>query len=204
MAGTTNKARYWTAVLYPESMIDDWKILIGDKLQYPYAYCVHDKDKDKNGDLRKEHVHVIVAFSNTTTYNYALSVFQELGVCATCERVISVRNAYDYLIHDTESSKKQGKYAYDPKERVTGNNFDIGAYEQIGVVEKQQIIDNICNIIEINDFMDFYELNKYIVENCDMDYKEVFRSKQGYFNNLVKGKFLHWQRENGIEFVKKK
>lgn len=29
-----NKARYWTAVLYPENMVKDWELLIGDIVFY--------------------------------------------------------------------------------------------------------------------------------------------------------------------------
>ena len=32
-----DKARFWTGVLYPENMREDWKEVIGDTLQYPYA-----------------------------------------------------------------------------------------------------------------------------------------------------------------------
>lgn len=194
-----DKARYWCAVMYPESMIDDWKETIGDLLEYPYEYCVHDKDTDKKGVLRKEHVHINLVFPNTTTYNHALKAFQRLGDINTCQRVMSIRHAHDYLIHDTDSARKQGKHQYDVSERVSGNNFDIGAYEQLGVADKQAIIDSICKIIEVNNFMDFYELNMYIIDNCDLEYKQVFRSHQGYFSNLVRGKYLHWKRANGLD-----
>ena len=30
-----DKARFWTGVLYPENMREDWKEVIGDTLQYP-------------------------------------------------------------------------------------------------------------------------------------------------------------------------
>ena len=40
-----DKARFWTGVLYPENMREDWKEVIGDTLQYPYAYCQHFKTR---------------------------------------------------------------------------------------------------------------------------------------------------------------
>ena len=56
-----------------------------------------------------------------------------------CEAVVGIRNVYDYLIHDTEDCRKKGKEQYDPSERITGNNFDIGAYEQLGTAEKNEM-----------------------------------------------------------------
>ena len=131
-----DKARFWTGVLYPENMREDWKEVIGDTLQYPYAYCQHSQDKDSKSEHRKDHVHLIVAFPNTTTYKHALNVMDLLSAegkkaINKCEAVVGIRNVYDYLIHDTEDCRKKGKEQYDPSERITGNNFDIGAYEQL-------------------------------------------------------------------------
>ena len=50
-----DKARFWTGVLYPENMREDWKEVIGDTLQYPYAYCQHSQDKDSKSEHRKDH-----------------------------------------------------------------------------------------------------------------------------------------------------
>ena len=114
-----DKARFWTGVLYPENMREDWKEVIGDTLQYPYAYCQHSQDKDSKSEHRKDHVHLIVAFPNTTTYKHALNVMDLLSAegkkaINKCEAVVGIRNVYDYLIHDTEDCRKKGKEQYDP------------------------------------------------------------------------------------------
>ena len=124
----TTKARYWTAVCYPENMRPDWKERIGEVLQLPYAYCVHDKDVQGDGDDRKAHVHIMVAWPNTTTYKSALETFKGLSApgaqCVnTCQKVQNVRYMYDYLIHDTDDARKKHKHQYARSERVTGNNF---------------------------------------------------------------------------------
>ena len=138
--GRIEKARFWCGVLYPENMVDNWEEEIGDILQLPYAYCLHNQDNDLKSEHRKDHVHVIVAFPNTTTYKHAMTVFGQLSATGktalnTIQAVINIRNMYDYLIHDTETCKKKGKELYDKSLRITGNNFDIGSYEQLGVAE---------------------------------------------------------------------
>ncbi|MBR5544618.1 MAG: hypothetical protein IKU66_04015, partial [Clostridia bacterium] len=72
--GEINKARFWVGVLYPENMVEDWETKIGDIVQLPYAYCIHDKDLEKDGDDRKVHTHIILAFPNTTTQKHAFNV----------------------------------------------------------------------------------------------------------------------------------
>ena len=44
------KNRYWSGIAYPENMIDTWQDDIGDIVQLPYAYCIHDKDLLLDGD----------------------------------------------------------------------------------------------------------------------------------------------------------
>ena len=36
-------------------------------------------------------------------------------------------------------AERKAKEQYDPSERITGNNFDIGAYEQLGTAEKNEM-----------------------------------------------------------------
>ena len=104
------KSKYWVGVLYPENMISDWEDVIAEKIQLPFAYCVHNRDVDSEKEKRKEHVHLMIVFRNTTTYNHAMSVYQTLSAegksCTNkIERVFSVRGKYNYLIHDNNMSE---------------------------------------------------------------------------------------------------
>lgn len=142
-----SNARFWTGVLYPENMIEEWETDIGDIVQLPYAYCIHDTDTDSQSEHRKDHVHIILAFPNTTTYKHAMSVFELLSAPGknalnTVQRCINIRSAYNYLIHDTETCRKKCKFLYDESCRKTGNNFDIGAYEQLDITIKMKCCES--------------------------------------------------------------
>ena len=190
----TTKARYWVGVGYPENMRPDWKDVIGEVTQLPYAYCVHDKDVDGAEDDRKEHVHILLAFPNTTTYKSALSILQELSAPGkkafnTVQKVNNVRFMYNYLIHD---SRKKHKHQYDPKERITGNNFDIGSYEQISVADRQRIRREIgMMIFEHPEIVDYSDLYAFIISNCDPEYEDVLCANSGHFWRLCGGRFRH-------------
>lgn len=194
----TTKARYWVGVGYPENMRPDWKDTLGEILQLPYAYCVHDKDKDGDQDERKEHVHLMVAFPNTTTYKAALQVLQGLSAPGkkafnTCEKVNNVRFMYNYLIHDTEDSRKKHKHQYDPRERITGNNFDIGNYEQLSLDEKKAIRQELAAAIFEQGFMNYLDFYGYVISNYSPEYEEVMVSYSGHFERLTKGNFQKWR-----------
>lgn len=198
------KARYWTGVLYPENMIENWQEVIDDLLQLPYAYCVHSSDKDSKSEHRKDHVHIIIAFPNTTTYKHSLSVFDTLSAPSkkainTCEAVIDIRHMYDYLIHDTESCKKQGKELYSTEDRVIGNNFDIGSYEQISIADKNNIFIELSQAIIENDIKNYADFYEYVILNfVDMNYLEIMRTYSGHFERLTKGRYQKYILKNGV------
>ena len=210
------KARYWLAITYPENMVEGWADEAGDIIQLPYAYCVHDKCKDSKGEERKAHVHWIVVFPNTTTYNHVLSVFKRLGENAVnkVEAAVSVRHAYDYLIHDTEDAQKKGKYLYPKEERIQGNGFDIGAYEQVSTGDKRELVARMASDILDKKFLNFLDFYAYEMSACENEERqlviELLQEKSGFFERLTRGNYLkrkviarEYDRETGevVEYV---
>lgn len=197
MSFAITKARMWVGVLYPENMVEDWENKIGDVVQLPYAYALHTKDIDTKSEHRKDHIHLILVFPNTTTYNHALSVFSLLNAPGkkavnTCEAVINIRHCYDYLIHDTENAKKQGKFVYEPEHRVTGNLFDIGSYEQLGAAEKREMLKELCDFIieeKICNLADFYigATAKFSAEHFD-----IISAHNAMLDRLCRGNYLRF------------
>ena len=193
------KARFWVGVLYQENMREGWEEDIGDLVQLPYAYCCHTRDRDSKSDHRKDHLHLMLAFPNTTTYQHAMKVFGQLSADGKSalnkiEAVINVRNMYDYLIHDTETCRKKGKELYSKDERITGNNFDIGAYEQLGVAEKNDMCRELCNAIMDNGFTNFADFYVFVINAYDdTNYFEILKTYSGLFERLTRANYQKWQ-----------
>lgn len=187
--------------MYNENMLDNWQDEIASKVQIPYVYCVHDKCFEKDGKTpRKTHTHIILCFSNTTTYSHALQVFKRLekNGCSAIpndhiESIVGIRHMYDYLIHDTEDCKKKNKHLYDASERIAGNNFDIGSYEQLSTKEKLDMRKELCNLIIEDDITNFSDFYKAVVSNFDDEYFEILSTYSGLFERLTKGNFQRRQ-----------
>lgn len=188
--------RYWTGVLYPENMIENWKEIIGDLIELPYAYCVHDKDLTSDPDeTRKNHVHLIICFPNTTTCKAALNLMRSLSLpgksCVNAiQQVLYIRHAYEYLIHNTETCKANNKYLYDKSERITGNNFDIGSYEQLSVADKLNLAKEIGDYIIENNIENFRDLYLEIDYNFEPTYFEILKNNASFFTYLCRGNWL--------------
>lgn len=194
------KQKYWVGVLYPENMIDNWKEKIDSAVQIPFCYCVHDKCLTLDAEEeRKEHVHLILAFPNTTTYKHAFSVFQRLSADGKLalnkiEAIVNIRWIYNYLIHDTESCRKQNKHLYDPKERISGNNFDIGAFEQISVSDKRRMAKELADFIKINGYTNFADFYFDVMETFSEEYFDIVLGYTQFFKSLIGGVYHRWQR----------
>ena len=191
---TINKARFWVAVLYLENMLDEWREKIDDLLELPFAYCIHNACVDSKSEHRKDHVHIILAFPNTTTYKHAMEVFSLLSApdkkaLNTCQAVINIRSKYDYLIHATKKAQEQGKHLYDETDRVLGNNFDIGAYEQITQEDKNRMLREMldfCVDNAIPDISTFYTEYKPLE---DAQVFDVFKTYGSLVERVCKGNF---------------
>lgn len=192
----SNAAYFW-AILYPENMVDNWQNEIDKLLQIPYCYCIHDKDllKEKKEE-RKKHIHLIVAFPNTTTLNHAFNVINRLSAPNKCaipnnriEACVNIRYCYNYLIHDTDDCRKSRKHLYDLSERVEGLNFDIGTYEQISMRDKLLMVEDIDDLVIKECICNYADLKIRIKEVFDLRYWDIFHSYSSHYNRLCNGMY---------------
>lgn len=205
-----NKSRYFCGICYPENMVDDWEESIGDRVEYPYAYCIHNKDhlgaykakRTKDAERqRKTHVHIILAFNNTTTETVALELLNRLSkpgekCCSTVEAVRHIRNKYEYLLHNTETARKQKKYLYDPSERKTGNNFDIGSYEQISLADKTKMKMELADLIIVERFANFYDFYATVRSNFSDEYFDIVCTYSSFFERLTRGVYQKMEQNH--------
>ena len=200
----SEKARYWVAILYPENMVDNWEDKISTLLQVPYVYCVHDKDLCSDGSIRKCHVHIMIAWANTTTYKSALSCFKRLekeGCVAIpndkIEIVQNVRFMFNYLIHDTDDCKKKHKYLYPSAERISGNGFDIGCFEQLSIIDNERILDDLEQILISKPYMNYGSFYRDIKADCELtkEYSIIARKNHGFLEALCRGFYLEFKRD---------
>lgn len=190
-------AKYWVGICWVSSMIDNWKDKLEDIVELPFCYCLHDKDKaedfeDHAGDPRHEHIHLILCWPNTTTYKNALRAFNDLSkpgkqCCNKCERIKSMRKKYEYLIHNTKKAKEQGKHQYDPSERIEGNNFDIGLFEQHSQEEKSIIRKELALFIVDNRLQSYTRFYMAVLAMKDDFKEEVASSYVSFFSGLCRG-----------------
>jgi len=199
------KARYFTFLLYPESIPEDWELKL-ETLGVPIAVSpLHDKDKsDVEGQkYKKPHYHVIYIAKNPVT---ADSVRKKIKLLlgekslAMVQIALNVENTYLYLTHESKDAIAKKKHVYDKADIKLINNFDIDRYVTLDVEEKAELFNVVVSIIRAYTIQNIFDLYDFIDENGE-NYgltinlvNEVIAGKTGFMKLLFDGAYQRSKR----------
>lgn len=209
------KSRYFTFLLYPESVPEDWELKL-ESLGMPIAISpLHDKDGKEGNEqgLKKAHYHVIYVTPNpVTAHSVRMRIKRLLGdqsVAMVQIVATSMENMYLYLTHESKDAIAKNKYVYDKADIKHLNNFDIDRYIVLDEAEKKEIERVILNIIYDNrlenvfDFMDFYHVHKDEYNLPDeSNMFSILKSNTGMLKMFFDGAYQRNQKQRNIEILK--
>lgn len=167
----TDKARYFTFLLYPESIPENWEMQL-EMIGIPMAISpLHDRDKSnvEGQEYKKAHYHVIyVAANPVTTHSVRKRIQRALGKESVAKvQVIkqSVENMYLYLTHESKDAIAKNKYKYNKKDIKLLNNFDIDRYVVLDVEDKDEMLNDVCDMIDDHGLANIRELRRFVKEH---------------------------------------
>jgi hypothetical protein len=102
---------WWSGTCYHHEQLDH---IISSTDIRAYAYILHDKDENK-----KPHYHFLVQFYKNQRGSWFKQFSTEDMGLVFIQACHNPQSAFDYLIHDTPTARKQKKYLYDPSERAS-------------------------------------------------------------------------------------
>lgn len=165
------KSRYFSFILYPESIPDDWM----QKLEFiglPMAISpLHNKDLSKvEGILyKKAHYHVIYIAANPVTADSVRKRIQRsLGQKSISKVQIiatTVEHVYKYLTHESKDAIAKKKHKYDAKDIVLLNNFDIDRYIVVDAEDKKDLLNLLLKIIVQERLANVIDLAEWVAKN---------------------------------------
>lgn len=158
------RSRVHMLLLYPDnaSHCDAMEKI---KASYDYAAILHNKDVTDEGELKKEHWHIVLRFNQAV---WSSAICKDLGIEQNfIEDVKRFDNALQYLIHYNDTNKAQ--YNTDevfgnlkPKLQESINKVEKSEGEKI--VELIEFIKNYDGKLTITDFATFCANNGYWAE----------------------------------------
>ena len=205
MVVKNTKARYFSFLIYPESIPSDWQECL-EKLGLAMAVsplhdCDEKKDKatwDNNNDLiingkhyKKHHYHVLYIAKNPVTVESVRNkIKRALGVKSVShiEIVDSVENTFKYLTHESKDAVAKNKHVYAKTDIVYLNDFDIDRYITLDENQKRELKnlllniirkEHLVNVIHLLDFIEAHGLDNGIQSMRDVN--DVITANAGGF-----------------------
>ena len=163
-----DKARYFTFLLYPESIPNDWNQRL-ELMGVPIAISpLHDRDKSnvEGQTYKKAHYHVVyVAKNPVTTDSVRKRIQRALGPRSVSKVQIVVqgmKNRYLYLTHESKDAIAKNKHKYSKRDITLLNNFDIDRYITLDVEDKDDMLNDVCDLIDDHNLANMRELRRFL------------------------------------------
>ncbi|KAA8711989.1 Replication protein RepB [Lactococcus garvieae subsp. garvieae] len=155
------RSNKWAFLIYQESAPEDYLDIL-EELHVPFILSPwHDRDINRlTGEFKKSHKHGALFFETLKSYSQVSDLLTaKLNTPAHVEVVMSPKGMYDYFIHAENPEKTL--YSIDDIESGCGFELDKFLAEQ----ESGELLNEIIDLIESNDFTEFEELVYYARAN---------------------------------------
>ena len=180
----------WTCVVYPgESLPEKWKEILGD-LMIPWAISpVHDQDVNANGEKKKAHRHLLLAFHSVKAYNQVEEITKLLGAPAP-QPCRDTRGMVRYFLHLDNPEKAQ----YKREDIECGGGFDLENALKATATEEEEILDEMCEFIETNWVTEFCDFNSYVRKERK-EWRTILRKNCFYLTQIIKSQRHYKEQE---------
>lgn len=132
------KSRYWTIIVYPDSVNPKWKEILKDKGCKVAISPLHDSDLRENGEIKKSHYHLLLIMNGGRTKEYIKTeIVEPINRLEQFQNVIDKEKAFEYLYHANDMDKYQYK-----KEDIEYINSNVSDYLNTDYITILEYIDD--------------------------------------------------------------
>lgn len=176
---TEERARNWTAIIYPESMPENYEQILSDIKVPTIISPLHDNDIKEDGSLKKPHYHIVILYSSKKSYEQVKNDLSPLGGTIP-QRIKDTKATVRYLIH--KDNKEKAQYNQEDIRLLNGASTKDWLNEH---KEKGEIYDEIIDFIEENDITEFCDLVTFCRYNKP-EWKDImYTSYTIFFNSYL-------------------
>lgn len=159
------RTRNFATVVYPDSAPKNWQEILSEQFIPALISPLHDLDTNPDGEVKKAHWHVILAYEQVKTKEQAEEVIKKISGVG-CEVVQSLRGYARYLCHLDNPEKHQ--YSIEDVRALCGADYSAA----IGLpTDKYKAIREMIEYIKQNDMYSYSELLDY----CSQERFDWFR-----------------------------
>lgn len=179
---TERKSRTWTAIVYPESLPENWREILDETHLQWIESPLHDKDKNADGTEKKAHYHLAVIWDNTTTYKSAEEIFKSKLNGTIPQACASLRGLVRYMAHMDNPEKWQ----YKVEEIKAHGGADLDELLTPTKAYTQAELKKITQFITENQVTEFADFAYYCMSENDAWFEILTTHNTLYINSLIK------------------
>lgn len=177
----TTKKRFWSIVLYPDSVPADWL----EQLQKRGIKCaispLHDRDTNADGSPKKPHWHLILAYDGPTTMSNVQSLSREFNGPEYVLPLDHVRGMYRYFTHADNPEKAQ----YDEADIQSVNAFNVNDFLDWTASEVAVMKREVFALIQTANIVEYADLIEILMDSEEFDKLEMVSNHTILFNAYV-------------------
>ena len=176
------RVRNYATVVYPESVVENWKDILTNLHIPVFISPLHDKDINPTGEPKKAHYHVVFMFGGKKSIEQIKAITDEIGAVGQ-EPISSIRGYARYLCHLDNPEKAQ--YKTDDVVCLSGADYSdcIGlptdkykAIKEMMTFCKEYNIESYHELLEIA-AEEHYDWFRVLCDNGTIVLKEYLKSK---------------------------
>lgn len=144
---------------------------------YRYLYITHDKDLDDNGNVKKEHIHVVLYFDNPRTID---SISKEMNIPSNyIESYSSIKTALLYLVHYNQGEKVQ----YSADDTFGNLKTDLFKYILNTPSTEEERVIKLLDLID--SYYDYTTYSKFVRDVCKNGLYDILRRNNFMFIKIL-------------------
>lgn len=150
------RTRNWTIVLYPESAPSNWREYMDDLHIEWVESPLHNLDTNATGEIKKEHLHIMLMFSQVKSYEQVREITDALN-CPSPQKCHNAKAMVRYMAHMDNPEKAQ----YPPEKIIGHGGVDIAELLKPSSSERYSLIREMIEFIKANELTEFQDLMDY-------------------------------------------
>lgn len=176
------RTRSWTFIVYPESVVSNWRdILDGLHIQWVES-PLHDKDVNADGQPKKAHIHILVLFESVKTYEQVKEITDVLK-CTIPQKCAGAKALVRYMAHLDNPDKAQ----YNISDIIGHGGVDIADFFRPSSSERYQLLKDMIEYIRNNNIVEYQDLVDYAMcEHFDDWFPLLADNSTFFISNYIK------------------
>lgn len=180
------RSKNWTCIIYPESVLENWKDIIEEQHIEWVESPLHDKDLYADGTPKKAHQHILLCFSSNKS-NEQIAEFTASFNGTIPQPCRNLKGMVRYFAHMDSPEKAQ----YDIKDIIAHGGMSIDSYLSIGKIDRHAILKDMISYIRENHVTNFSDFTNYcMTEKYDAWFSLLCDNSTILIKEIIKSEWL--------------